>query len=75
MRCCFMGDSTKRIHIAARQHQMCPISRHAKGNATPNTRATSSDHDDFVTQDTVCKDAHETTSLIEQDLPKIWHED
>jgi hypothetical protein len=66
-----MCDSAQMVHIAARQHQVCPISRHAKGNATPNTGATSGDQDDFITQDTVCKDAHDVTRLVEQDLPKI----
>ena len=74
LRCCFVCDSAEMVHIAARQHQVCPISRHAKGNATPNTRAASSDQDDFVVQDAVCKDAHDITRLIEQDLSRLWNE-
>jgi hypothetical protein len=65
LRCCFVCDSTEMVYIAARQHQVCSISRHAEGNATPDTGATSGDQDDFVAQDTVCKDAHETPRLIE----------
>jgi len=75
LRCCFTGDSVEMVHITARQHQMGPISRHAKGNATPNTRAASGDQDDFVVQDAVCKDAHDTTRLVAQDLSRIWHKD
>jgi hypothetical protein len=75
MRCCFMCDSAEMIHIAARQHEVCPIGRHAKGNATPKARAASGDQNDFVTQDAVCKDAHDTTRPVEQDLLKIWHAD
>src|SRR4249920_403962 len=71
LRCCFVCDSTKMVQITAREHQVCPISRHAKGNATPDTRATAGDQDDFVVQNTVCKDAHDTTRLVAQDLLKI----
>jgi hypothetical protein len=65
-----MGDSVEMVHITARQYQMCPISRHTKGNTASNTRAASSDQDDFVVQDTVCKDAHQITRLVKQDLLK-----
>jgi hypothetical protein len=71
----FVCDSTEMVHITAREHQVCPISRHAKGNATPDTRATSGDENDFVVQDAVCKDAHDTTRLVEQDLSRIWNKD
>src|SRR5262245_61278441 len=70
LRCCCMCDSAEMVHIAARQHQVCPISRHAKGNATSNTGATPSNQDDFVTQETVCKDAHDTARLVEH-VPQI----
>src|SRR5262245_19954914 len=75
LRCCVMCDSAEMVHIAARQHQMGSISRHAKGNAPPNTRTASGDQDDFVVQDAVCKDAHDTPRLLEQDLGRIENKD
>ena len=48
LRCCFVCDSAEMVHITARQHQVCPISRHSKGDATSNTRTTAGDQDDFV---------------------------
>jgi hypothetical protein len=59
-------DGAEMIRITARKHQVCPIRRHAEGNATPNTRAASSDQDDFLTQEIIGKDAHDITRLVEQ---------
>src|SRR5215471_470960 len=71
LRCYFVCDSPEMVHITARQHQVRSIRCHAKGNTTPDTCATSSDQDDFVVQDTVCKDAHDTTRLAEQALSRL----
>src|ERR1051325_179371 len=70
-----MGDSAEMVHIAARPHQVRPISRHAKGNTTPNTGAAAGNQDDFVVQDAVCKDAHDPTRLVEQDVGRLLNGD
>jgi len=36
-----MSDGAEMLYMAAREHQMCPITSHAEGNATANTRTTS----------------------------------
>ena len=59
-------DGAEMVQVAARKHQVGPIRRHAEGNATPNTRAASSDQDDFLTQEIIGKDAHDITRLVEQ---------
>jgi len=59
-----MSDGAEMIYMAAREHQMCPITSHAEGNATANTRTTSGNQNDFIMQDIVCKDAHRTTRLV-----------
>src|SRR5215831_17205719 len=62
--CYFVCDSAEMVHIAAREYQVRSISRHTKSNGATNTRATSSDHNNFVVQDTVCKDTHDTPAWL-----------
>ena len=64
LRLCLLSDGAEMIYMAAREHQMCPITSHAEGNATPNTRTTSGNQNDFIMQDTIGKDVLHTTRLV-----------
>jgi hypothetical protein len=41
-----------------------PIRGHAEGNAAPNTSAASGDQNDFLTQEIIGKDTHDTARLV-----------
>jgi hypothetical protein len=59
-----LGDSAEMLQVAARENQVGPIRGHAEGNAAPNTSAASGDQNDFLTQEIIGKDTHDTARLV-----------